>query len=117
MPARILLLATVVLAMCAQLSAQEPVNIGSRLELLVDDALIERMDGEVRFVLHQPVRREIVLRTDAPWEGNASAFQSVFKDGDLYRMYYRGLHYLHSGEPAQAMADQWAVPNQMEIAA
>ncbi|MDI9586017.1 MAG: hypothetical protein QM473_17490 [Acidobacteriota bacterium] len=105
MPARILLLATVVLAMCAQLSAQEPVNIGSRLELLVDDALIERMDGEVRFVLHQPVRREIVLRTDAPWEGNASAFQSVFKDGDLYRMYYRGLHYLHSGEPAQAMAD------------
>jgi len=34
----------------------------------------------------------------------ASAFQSVFKDGDLYRMYYRGLHYRHSGEPAQASA-------------
>ncbi len=90
-------------------SAQEPVNIGSRLELFVDDFLIDEMTGEVALELRPPVRREIVFRTDAPWEGNACAFCSVFQErtraGDLYRKYYRGLHYRHSGEPAQALED------------
>ena len=95
----------VVLAMAAQVNAQEPVEIGGRLELLVDDYLIESISGEAELQMHRPVRREIVFRTDAPWEGNASAFCSVFRDGDLYRMYYRGLHYRHSGEPAQALED------------
>ena len=86
--------------------AQEtPIDIGSRLELFVDDALVEAMTGGARLELQRPVRREIVFRTDAPWEGNASGYQSVFKDGDLYRMYYRGGHYRHSGEPAQALPD------------
>ncbi len=65
------------------------IDIGSRRELLVDRHLIERLDG-VRLELHRPVRRDIVFRTDAPWEGNGSGFQSVFQDGDRFRMYYRG---------------------------
>ena len=65
------------------------IDIGSRRELLVDRHLIERLDG-VRLELHRPVRRGIVFRTDAPWEGNGSGFQSVFQDGDRFRMYYRG---------------------------
>ncbi len=84
---------------------EEPTKIGSRLELFVDETLIDSITGQASLQLHRPQRREVVLRTDAPWEGNASAFQSVFKDGDLYRMYYRGLHYRHSGEPAQALED------------
>ena len=28
-----------------------------------------------------------------PWEGNASAYQSLFQDGNIYRMYYRGSHF------------------------
>ena len=100
-----IMLTMVVLAMTAQLHAQEPVQIGGRLELLVDDHLLEASSGEARLQLHRPVRREIVYRTNAQWEGNASAFCSVFRDGDLYRMYYRGLHYRHSGAPAQALED------------
>jgi len=73
------------------LSAQ-PIDIGSRLELFVDDYLIDSMSGAVQLQLHRPTRREIVFETDAPWEGNASVFNSVFQDGDLYRMYYRGWH-------------------------
>jgi len=84
--------------------AYAPIAIGSRLEPMVDEHLIDRMTGDVRLQLHRPVRREVVLRTDAPWEGNASAFQSVFKDGDLYRMYYRGLHY-RNGKPSEALAN------------
>ena len=97
-----------ILILCAPAAPQEPeapMQIGSRLELFVDEALIESMTGRASLQLHRPERREVVLRTDAEWEGNASAFQSVFKDGDVYRMYYRGLHYRHSGEPAQALAD------------
>jgi len=104
------LLPTVVITlMSAPLTAQEPVNVGSRLELFVDDALVESMSGGARLLLHQPVRREIVFRTDAPWEGNAAAYQSVFRDGEICRMYYHGLHYRHSGPPAQALAEHPAV--------
>jgi hypothetical protein len=95
----------VITLMCAPVTAQEPVNIGSRLELLVDDALIESMTGGARLQLHHPVRREIVFKTDAPWEGNAAAYQSVFRDGDVIRMYYHGLHYRDGGPPTQALAD------------
>jgi hypothetical protein len=37
--------------------------------------------------------REVVLVADQPWEGNTSAYYTVFQDGDRYRMYYRGSHY------------------------
>jgi hypothetical protein len=67
-----------------------PVNIGGRLELFVDRYLVERLEN-VRFNLGVPHREEIALSFDAPWEGAASgAYVTVMKDGDLYRMYYRG---------------------------
>lgn len=64
-------------------------RIGSRLEPFVDDFLIERMEG-VELQLQHPVPRETVITFDAPWEGDTSAYVTVFKDGDRYRMYYRG---------------------------
>jgi len=79
-------------------------DIGSRRELFVDQFLIDSMSGAVQLQLHRPVRREIVFKTDAPWEGNASIFCSVFQDGDIYRMYYRGGNYApdgtHTGWPS-----------------
>jgi hypothetical protein len=95
--------------MTSRLPAALPVDIGSRLELLVDEFLIESMSGGARLELHHPVRREVVFRTDAPWEGNACAYNSVFEDGGLFRLYYHGLHYRHSGPPAQALADHAGV--------
>ena len=76
----------------------EPIDIGSRRELFVDSHLIDSTGGTFQLQLHRPTRREIVFETDAPWEGNASIFQSVLMDGDLYRMYYRGGHYLPNGK-------------------
>lgn len=66
---------------------REPVDIGSRLELLVDDHLIETMQG-ARLRLHHPVPREVCLVFDQPWEGNACHYVTTFHDGDLVRMYY-----------------------------
>ncbi len=69
--------------------AEEPIYIGSQRELMVDQHLIDKMNG-VRLVLHHPTPREIVLVHDKPWEGSASLYHSVFQDGDRYRMYYYG---------------------------
>ena len=65
--------------------------IGTRRELLVDNALIERTDGQAALRLHSPTPREIVLVFDKPWEGNSSAaYLTVFSDDGRYRMYYIG---------------------------
>ena len=86
-------------------SAVEPIDIGSRRELFVDQYLIERLDG-VRLELHRPTRREVVFRSDAPWEGNGSAYQSVFQDGDRFLMYYRGGHHPNS-KAFQTSKNSW----------
>ena len=69
-----------------------PIDIESRLEPMVDDYLIERLDG-VALMLHSPVPREVAVTHDQPWEGSVSTYHTVFKDGSLYRMYYRGWHF------------------------
>lgn len=70
--------------------AQAGLKLGGRLEPLVDDYLIERLSGGARQVLHSPTPREVAITHDAPWEGSASGYHTVFKDGNRYRMYYRG---------------------------
>ena len=32
----------------------------------------------------------MVFTFDQPWEGNSSGYATIFKDGSIYRMYYRG---------------------------
>lgn len=71
-------------------AAGEPTAIGSRLELFVDDALIDRMTGDVALRLNAPTAREVSIVHDAPWEGGTSGYHSVLKDGNRYLMYYRG---------------------------
>lgn len=83
----------VALATSAVLSASEPINLGSRLELFVDDYVIDKLEGEAMLHLHRPQPQEVVLVTDKPWEGNTSAYYTIFRDGDIYRAYYRGSHW------------------------
>lgn len=68
---------------------QKPINIGSRLELFVDDYLIHRLTGQAQLVLHHPAPQEIVLVHDEPWEGSGSGYHSIFQDQEKYRMYYK----------------------------
>ena len=72
---------------------REPVALGSRTELFVDDWLIDSTlsPGSVGLRLQTPIRREVVLVTDKPWEGPDSAYYTVFQDGPLVRLYYRGM--------------------------
>ena len=68
------------------LGAAEPgtstTAIGTRLEILVDDWLIDvsQTRGDISLRLQPPVKREVVLVTDKPWEGPDSASFTVFQD-------------------------------------
>lgn len=73
--------------------AQQPVNIGGYRQLLVDDYIIASLQGKASKRLHQPVAKEVVIEHGAPWEGSYCNNHSIFKDGDLYRMYYAAVHY------------------------
>jgi hypothetical protein len=72
------------------LSASAAIPLAARLELFVDDFLIEQLDGSA-LKLHEPSLAGVALRFDRPWEGPFSGYVTVLKDGTLFRMYYRGL--------------------------
>lgn len=68
-----------------------PFDIGTRVEMFVDDRLIDpALRRDISLELQTPVRREVVLTTDKPWEGNVSAYYTIFQDGAQFRLYYRG---------------------------
>lgn len=71
------------------LAADQPVELGNRRELFVDSLLIDKFTGgELR--LQTPVPAGVALQFDAPWEGPFVGYPTVLKDGDVYRLYYRG---------------------------
>ena len=54
---------------CLRAAAAEPIQIDSRLELMVDDYLIDKLAG-ASLVLHQPLKREVAINHDArQWDG------------------------------------------------
>ncbi|MBN2270872.1 MAG: hypothetical protein JXN61_09680 [Sedimentisphaerales bacterium] len=70
--------------------AEECIDIADRWELLVDDYLIDRTTGDIELRLHSPTIQDVVLTHDKPWEGNTCGYHTMFRDGDICRMYYRG---------------------------
>ncbi len=71
-------------------SAESPLELGDRREPFVDSWFIGELNGDAEQRLHHPTPRGVVLRTDRPWEGNTSAYFTIFRDDERYRMYYRG---------------------------
>ena len=62
-------------------------------DLAVSRQQIESLSGTARLALHAPQPADIALKFDAPWEGEYSGYVTVFRDGDKFRMYYRGSHF------------------------
>ena len=78
---------------CESKASDPPISIGSRLELFVDNTIVDSTSGDVAPFVHEPKPGEVVLTTGEPWEGNTCAYYTIFRDGDIFRMYYRGSHY------------------------
>ena len=89
---RMMLVAFSCASLLAPLAARggEVIDVGERRELFVDGHLIERLDN-VRLTAHEPHYEGKVVKFDKPWEGDFSFYATVIKDGDLFRLYYRGL--------------------------
>ena len=67
------------------------IDIGSRRELLVDDHLLDRLEGDVALRLNPPTRQEVVFEVLPPLENACSLVYSVLlTDGDRHLLYYRG---------------------------
>ncbi len=86
-PIKALLLLPALCALAA--GGDKPLKIGTNLQLFVDDYLIESMKG-VDLKLHSPQPAGKAIAFDKLWEGNLSAYVTVFQDGKRFRMYYRG---------------------------
>jgi hypothetical protein len=88
--------------------AGQVLDIGSRRELMVDDYLIDSLQGAATQRLHHPLRREIAVVHDAPWEGNGGGYHTVFYDPDYketgrYRMYYHAWHIPSDGRQSHPL--------------
>ena len=70
------------------LADEDVIDVGSRRQLFVGQHLIEKMAG-VRQVLHRPVRREIAIKPEHPWEQFGVSYMVTFRDGDRFRAWYR----------------------------
>ncbi len=69
--------------------AADAVDIGSRRELFVDHLLVDRLVG-ASLRLGTPLPGGVAIRYDSPVEDSTAFYTTIFKDGDVYRMYYRG---------------------------
>lgn len=70
--------------------AQEAIDIGDRRELFVDRTIVESLIG-LDLQLNTPSYAGPAIQFDEPWEGRFCGYPTVIHDGDLYRMYYRGI--------------------------
>jgi len=66
----------------------KPIFVGSKRQLLFDDFFFEEMTN-VRFTMHRPTPREVVLRIDRPWERQGIHYSCTILDENRYRMWYR----------------------------
>jgi len=69
--------------------SKDAIDIGSRRELFVDGLLVDKLDG-VRLKLHQPQPAGVAVKYDGPADERFCFYTTIIKDGDSYRMYYRG---------------------------
>ena len=87
----------------AQMSSPVVLDIGSRRELFADHFLIHRLDN-LTLKLHEPRDEGVALQLNRPWEAPYPCYFTVIKDGDLYRMYYRGRTEVSGGGGPSASA-------------
>ncbi len=86
---QLLIFVIVTLTVCSSLPAQDVIQLDSKRELFVDYYLIDSLKNTC-LVMHEPRDEGPVLYFDKPWEGAFSGYCTIIKDGNTYRLYYRG---------------------------
>ena len=75
-------------------SAREAVNVGTSLQVLWDDYVVDAERTTAERVLHQPEHAGVAMVHDKPWEGDGCDYHCIVPDrdgrGEFLRMYYLG---------------------------
>lgn len=83
------------------IAANAPIDLGSRLELLVDRFLVERLEG-ISLKLAEPRPAGVALRYERVWEQVPTGTATIVEDGGLYRLYYTALPMDYKSESAES---------------
>ena len=70
--------------------AEDAINLGDRRELMVDKYLVGSMEN-MQHVLNNPSPENVALQFNDPWEGRYCGYVTCIKDGDTYKLFYRGI--------------------------
>lgn len=73
------------------------VDLSGKREVFWDDFMIEPEKTEAELRLHKPVKKEMVMHLDMPWEGDGCDYYNIMNDDGLYRMYYLGWYMINPG--------------------
>jgi hypothetical protein len=65
-----------------------PIVVGSEKQLFIDDRFIAKSEG-ITLTMNPPQQTHgALLVADRPWEGRIRAYNTVLKDGGVFRMWY-----------------------------
>ena len=71
-----------------------PIDVGSRLQVLWDDYVVDTAKTTASRVVHQPEYVGVSMTHEKPWEGDGCCYHCIVPDsdenGDFLRMYYDG---------------------------
>ncbi len=84
---------------------KEKINIGGRREVFWDDYMVDTARTTAEFRLHKPVKKEMVMELNMPWEGDGCDYFNIMNDDGLYRMYYLGWWMINPGEKEHTGSD------------
>jgi hypothetical protein len=70
--------------------APTSVKLDDNLQLMLDRSIIDTFDGQAGLRLGQPVTREVIIKSEQPWDGDAFFISSIYQQDGLYSMLYRG---------------------------
>ncbi len=64
------------------------IHIAKGLVPFWDDYMIDRRFTDAVLSVNRPVKTDVVMVCDRPWDGNSNDFFTILKDDGFYRMYY-----------------------------
>jgi hypothetical protein len=64
------------------------IKLENKRELFWDDYLVDTEKTTAKLTLNRPVKKNLVIELDKPWEGDCFSYSDIVRVGDGYRMYY-----------------------------
>jgi len=72
------------------MNAPAAIDVGDRKQLFIDERFFAQKEG-VRLCVNPPVKKEMILRSEMPWEaGSVGFYSTVIEHEGVYKLWYDG---------------------------